>query len=46
MFSVQKRDFFGQWVEIYRANMFLDAERFKNTLASGTARIDARIVQL
>jgi len=46
MFSVQKRDFIGQWVELYRANMFLDAKRFKETVESGPARIDARLVRI
>ena len=46
MFSVQKKDFIGQWVEVYRTQMFLDAERFKNGLDNGSYKIEKRIVRI
>ena len=46
MYAVQKRDFFGQWVDIYRAYVFTDAERFRKSHAGGTAAEETRIIQV
>ena len=46
MYSVQKQDFVGNWVEVYRAQMFQDAERFKKGLADGSAKMITRKIQM
>lgn len=46
MFAVQKRDFMGQWVEIYRANMFEDANQFRKGMKGGDSKSLTRIIQM
>lgn len=45
MWSVQKRDFMSQWVEIYRASQFEDANRFKKGVGGGK-KTEIRIIQI
>ena len=46
MYSVQQQDFIGQWIEIYRAQMFNDAERFRSGIAGSTAKPVTRIIRM
>lgn len=42
MFAVMKRDFLGQWIQVYRAMQFQDAERFRK----GMNETDTKIIQI
>jgi len=44
MYAVQKRDFMGQWVDMFHAQMFEDADKFRKDVAS-LARVQTRIIQ-
>lgn len=46
MFAVQKKDFVGQWIEVYRAQMFQDAERFRKGIGNGTGKVETRVIRL
>lgn len=45
MWAVQKRDFMGLWVEIYRAAQFEDANRFRKGVG-GSSKTDVRVIQI
>jgi hypothetical protein len=46
MYSVQKKDFTGHWIEVYRAQKAADADRFWKAMDGGSAKSEARVVQI
>ena len=45
MYAVQKKDFIGQWVDVYRAQKFEDASKFQKSMTGGSAKVVTRIIQ-
>ena len=46
MYIVQKKDPWGNWVEVYRAQQGADAERFQKGLGKGKWKDMTRIIQM
>lgn len=46
MFAVQKKDFMGQWLELYRAQQFADAEKFRKGVAGGSNKVETRVIKI
>ena len=46
MYIVQKKDPWGNWIEVYRAYMGADAENFRKGIARGKAKDITRIIQM
>lgn len=46
MYIVKKQDPWGNWVEIYRAHKFEDAERFRNGIGGGKLKDITKIVKV
>ena len=43
---VQKKDPWGNWVEVYRAQTYADAQRFYKGIARGKAKDITRIIKM
>jgi len=46
MYIVKKQDPWGNWVEIYRAQKFEDADRFRNGIGGGKLKDITKIERL
>lgn len=46
MYAVQKKDPWGNWVEVYRAQSSVDAEQFQKNYNRGKNKNSIRIIKI